>query len=108
MKLITPSSLAREAASRWAEQYSSGRWGQDKIDIGDKLRSLFDSATPEKVNEIIGNKSWTSTMCNECGSVDVPVVEIGEPLDYESATAHACLKCLNDAVAALAKQNDIG
>ncbi len=32
--------------------------------------------------------------CDECGVVNGPVVEIGEPSDHDSYTAYICADCL--------------
>lgn len=61
-------------------------------------RLLFldlETATPEEVNTIIGNNSWTDLRCNECGSSKLPLtVEVGE----SSRTASLCLPCLRKAL----------
>lgn len=96
MKVITPESLAKEVAKHWNFRYSNGSYGQDKVEKGIKLSAL-ESPTPEDINLIIGNSSWTETWCHECGAKNFPVVEIGQTEDCDSYTAHICLSCLNDA-----------
>lgn len=98
MKLITRQTLSNEVAERWAKQYEDGRYGQDKIDILEKLRKLGNSPNPDTVDAIIGNKSWTRTNCHECGQCNIDVVELGENPDYESHTASICKKCLEKAM----------
>ena len=41
--------------------------------------------------------------CHECGEKTWDMVELGEPPDYESATASICLKCLRAAIELIEK-----
>lgn len=95
MKLITRNTLAAEAASKWQSQYGGDRDGKSAA-----IRLLGDKPDPDAVDAIIGNDSWTRVpCCDECGLSAVSVVEIGEELDYESATAQICANCLRSALA---------
>lgn len=101
MKLITRELLALEAAKRFNKVYGEGtRWENDieRRKIIESLLALGEKATPDAVNKIIGNDSWTWTFCHECNTSDVPVVELGQEPDYESATASICLDCLKKSV----------
>lgn len=100
MKVITPESLAKEVAKHWNLRYSNGGYGQDKVEKGIKLSDL-ESPTPDAVNSIIGNSSWTRTECHECGAENIPVIEIGQCMDEDSYTAHVCILCLKSAVSML-------
>ncbi len=99
MILITRQTLADKVAERWAAQYEGGAYGQDKIDILEQLRSLGESPSPDDVDMVIGNKSWTRTECHECGTENIDVVEIGQEPDYESYTANICKPCIKAALA---------
>lgn len=98
MQIITPQTLAAEAAKAWAEQYSEKPYyvGSDKVAIYESLLALGDNPTPEQVNAAIGNKSWTTPpTCSECGDSEADtVVQVGEEPDYESDTAYLCLACV--------------
>lgn len=98
MRVITRLSNAMVAADHWERQYSRGTYGTDKADILYKLRELGENPNPDDVDRIIGNSSWTRTECNECGRVNVDVVEIGQKPDYESYTANICKSCLSKAL----------
>lgn len=105
MKIITPFTLAQEAAKRWSEQYGTNLWARDsgKQEIARQLNALEKLGhpiQPETVEEIIGNRSWTRIYkCDECGTEEPPlVVQLGEEPDYESSTANICLRCLEVAV----------
>lgn len=99
MKLITRQSTANDVATRWAHQYANGKYGQDKVDILNRLYELGDNPNPDDVDKVIGNKSWTKTECNQCGAKNVDVVEVGQEPDYESYTADICKPCLVKALA---------
>lgn len=91
MKLITRQSRAAKAAEAWAAQYRNGR----KKDIHDALLALGESPSPDDVNQVIGNGSWTDLKCDECGCSVERVVMVGEEPDYESSTAQLCPSCLS-------------
>ncbi len=93
MRIITRDGLATHTAQRWVNRY-----GDDKRDIYDKLKSLGARPRADEVDKIIGNGSWTRTVCDECKEVNLDLVEIGEPQDYESNTANICKECLKKAL----------
>jgi hypothetical protein len=97
MKLESRTSKAANAADRWIEQY-----GCDQSGIAKRIRSLGDSPTPEVVNEIIGNPSWTDCHCNECDRYVDCVVQVGDEPTYDSSTAWLCGDCIAKAASLLA------
>ncbi|WP_157900143.1 hypothetical protein [Rhodoferax koreensis] len=101
MKHLNEREQIRNAATKWRWQYAGYPKNSEFSKISQKLEKLdVNSATAEDVKNIIGNDSWCSPMgCNECGKSSWECVELGEPADYESRTAHICRDCL---VAALA------
>lgn len=107
MKLITVSDKCKAIAERWKEQY--GDFKDDdlyikkgvlsKRKIYSQLLALHGQGTPEEINEIIGNDSWTAVRCWECNRSDMPVVvELGQEPDYESITTWICKDCLRKAI----------
>ena len=94
----TPETKAAAASRRWDEQYRgrNGRAGWDEI--GRRLAALSEPTSAD-VDRITGNDSWTRTECGQCGAERVPVVVVGEPEDYESATAALCRDCVVKALA---------
>ena len=85
---------------RWKQQYCNKdvwMYGADKIDIYKKL-SQTNPLTEELVNQIIGNKSWTENICDECGKDSDVLIQLGQELYYESATACICKDCLDKAI----------
>lgn len=104
MKLITRESNAAGAAERWREQYChDGKWRDTKWDSGEDRRRTYEKLlggeqTADRVEKIL-NVSWTSTCCQECQDRGIPVVQLGEDPDYDSATLDVCVPCLGKAIA---------
>ena len=107
MKVVTRQDLANTAAKRWKEQYQSfdGDWRQtfigDSQSIYNKLSKLGEKPSPDIVDIIIGNSSWTDLHCDECDSSCERVVYVGEEPDYESSTAKLCIGCVYKAYSLL-------
>lgn len=105
MKLLTKAEVLSSVASSWKQQYCrpDGTWediskGSSEA-IYKKLISLQQPETKESaIDEIIGNKSWTRLVCNECESEVDAVVQLGEASDYESHTVNVCVACLYKAI----------
>jgi len=107
MKLITKVGKAQRAADHWYKCYSSdgsyweGSGYNDKRtrkEIHSQLLDLGTHPSPDEVEAVIGNKSWTDCTCHECGKSVDELVQIGQELDYESMTAEVCFPCLKKAV----------
>jgi len=98
MKLITRAGLARAAAACWKQQYQNGdgSWKYDsgKEVIYKKLVALGENPSPNDVDSVIGNGSWTDICCYECCVHVDSAMRVGEESDYESATALICKPCL--------------
>ena len=98
--IVTERELIKSVVSRWDKQYGSKRWGDDKLLILERLRQLdLDTASADEINSIIGNSSWTTERCSQCGGYNLPVVVVGEVPDYESSTATLCRQCFDKAAA---------
>lgn len=84
MKIICVDDLVKNIVKRWKDSYCiNGGWAYEssthpKELIYKKLLRLGRNKTKEKVDEIIGNSSWTSLICDECGSYVNAVIELGE------------------------------
>lgn len=105
MKLITRQILADEAPARFAGVYSRpgyARW----TEAVEALLALPKPVSPDEVDRLIGNKSWTAVpKCDECGTENhAVVVEVGEEPDNESRTACLCIGCVQKALALLGGQ----
>lgn len=99
MERISRKTQALSTAERWKAQYDHTSTmpmhnGRSRKEIYEALAALEDP-TPEQVNEIIGNSTWTSIICEWCDQkVEEAVFHVG---DYEDATI--CFPCLKAAVA---------
>lgn len=100
MKLITQRDLIRDVANRWEKQYPE-KGDLPRLAILRRLRALdVETASAQQVADIIGNDSWTSQSCSECGEDHADaVVQVGQELNYESRTAWLCLPCVRKAAA---------
>ena len=101
MRVITDRGLIRKVAVRWREQYGNYEGhGPDKAEVGRRLASLDpETATRAEVDGIIGNDTWTSVDCEECGAMDVRAgVEFG---GIDERTVIVCAACLRTAVKAM-------
>lgn len=100
MKHIKERNMVRDVAARWRSIYGSGQYGNDKLEILQRLEALDpETATAEQVAAIIGNNTWAGPeACSECGIESWGVVQLGEEPDYESQTTLICRACLLEAV----------
>lgn len=105
MKLLNERNQVRTVLERWERQYgtSDRPRAAHKPEVRAKLAELdLETATAADVAAAIGNDSWVKPQrCDECGAVTWNAVEIGEPADYESATATICGDCIRQAAALL-------
>lgn len=102
MKLITIRSQIQGVPERWWRQYivAGKKPDANKRAIYAKLLSLdTDTCTTKDVADIIGNDTWaTPQKCGECNVYHNTIIQIGEPADYESATAYLCRDCIKRAL----------
>lgn len=97
MKILDRKKLASTACERWARVYDSGRYGEDKLLILENLKKLGKNPTPDDVDNIIGNKTWTNLLCSECGEYKEKIIIVGQEPNYESSTAYLCNDCVRKA-----------
>lgn len=109
MRIVTQRDLIRGVAAKWRGQYQyaienpekDARWhtGETKASIWAALKALdLETATADDVRRIIGNDSWTSLRCDECGTETEQVLMFGTS-GYESSTHSLCAKCVHAAFA---------
>ncbi len=99
IRVTTVSSLVRTIiAERWKQSYynrakKTWNFGADKAGIYTELCALGADPDPEKVEAIIGNRSWTTICCSSCSLyATTGAVEVG--YDSDSATVILCGNCL--------------
>ena len=100
MKIISVEEKIRIVVERWKEQYfvnGKWKWDDDKRIIYERL--IREKPTTEKaIENIIGNSTWTSNVCDECGKHKAALIQLGEEPSYESVTAEICHECLSKAL----------
>lgn len=106
MRIITRQSLANQAAERWKSQYLYGEtdWGvcQGNSEvIYNNLIKLGATPTPEDVNEVIGNISWTRVpSCEECDgqctNEEDWVIVVGGGFNCDSSPTYICGNCFDE------------
>jgi len=87
MEILTRAEHIKNVPKAWKLQYPSGKDG-----VYEKLMAAK-PLTKEKVDEIIGNESWTRLSCTECEK-DVDIIAIFS--DSETAF-YLCKKCITKA-----------
>lgn len=98
MDLITRHNLAAQAANRWWLAYLSPVWHRPVSNIGavgvhEKLLALGHNPTPEQVDAVMPNKSWTRLTCSACGEECERVVDIDVTAgEYSTQICEACVK----------------
>lgn len=104
MKITTRRQLIQGIAARWLSRYAPFSKWHGKEEIYKKLVLLDgDTATCEDVNSAIGNSSWTDLRCDECHKEVDAVIQVGEELDYDSATCSLCRDCVEAALGEISK-----
>lgn len=89
-----------DVAERWKKQYlntRTGKWGitqnGDSELVYDKLVGITD---PVKIQEIIGNNTWTRFFCNNCREYRIRGI-IFEEADIEGGEVNICSGCIEEA-----------
>lgn len=92
--LLTKQHLVNVVDGRWKKQYyRDGSWsyyGENKLNIYEKLVSLGEIKNPEDVDKIIGNSSWTRLICHNCNK-DVDAVFV---FGIGHNSLHICEDCV--------------
>ena len=110
MKLITRQMKVAEELADW------DRWNAAYLKEPDRYAAWVSGGQKEKYKQLValGNNPApddvdrilrlprTRLSCHECDEECEAVMEMGEPNDYESATACLCLSCVQKAAALLA------
>lgn len=98
--LLTSDSEAKSAPERWAAQYGrepkDSRWG---IVTTTLLALPVEERTPDRIASIIGNRSWSTINCDQCGNEVSLAVVVGQMPDYDVPSATLCEDCLRAALA---------
>ena len=96
MELVTRATLAASAADDWERQYA-GDTPAHFADVLEKLRALGPSPTPEAVDGVIGNVSWTRLECEVCQKPQDRTVRLED--SHKEDKVNICPACLRAALA---------
>lgn len=94
MKLITRQQLANEAAERWKSQYyRDGKWlSLDNAEgTYSKLVALGPTPSPNAVDSVVGNDTWTHELCDSCAEKAGEFIAIDQ--SFEDDTLAICRNC---------------
>lgn len=91
MKLITQRDLIKGVYERWLHQYPEPQ-PEDKKQIATILSKLdLSVASAKEIDEIIGNNTWTTELCQECDNRKENYLVLGEDMEFV-----LCLDCARD------------
>lgn len=97
--IITKAQVVADVPDTWARQYDTRvfRVSEEQKEITSKLRGLPKGFTAGQVEEIIGNKSWTRILCEECEE------EVEALAEFRSGErfVHVCEVCIRKAAIAI-------
>lgn len=99
ISIIKKRDVIKAIPKRWRKHYPDNFYGNDKLEIWQKLALLnTETCDPSVIDDIIGNESWTSLKCDECDREQDILVRIGEEPDYEARWQDLCADCLRAAL----------
>ena len=96
---ITRAEVVASVPRAWERQYSDlkgPQWSSHQA-IMQQLLALPEGFTAEEVNRIIGNESWTSLRCEECGNEVEAVFCFGDTEYASSPSVNVCEVCIRKA-----------
>ena len=106
MLKVTQRDLIQTVAKRWRDQY----WDSRDLDKSRKALALTrldkDTASADDVAQIVGNKSWTQLLCDECGTEVESVVCIGGKPEVGRKSRYICKPCLKKALKIMEEGGD--
>lgn len=104
MEILTKAQVVKDVPARWTKQYETydNRRDPSKAKITAALNALAPcDLTEERVNAIIGNKTWTTFYCDECGEKKDALMMMVDDTEWGGHKVGICLACLSAARSAL-------
>ncbi len=94
MRIITKRERIKGVLESWKKQYPLGK-GRDEI-TNELSKLNLNKVSAKKINDIIGNNSWTRLRCDECEKDKEIIIMFLEKWeeDYESNSCSLCFDCL--------------
>lgn len=101
--VIERRSIIEGVYDAWDKQYRA--YGcEKKTAIGERLKDLdLKTCSAKDVDDVIGNRSWTTNACDLCGEENEGLLRIGDEADYEARFVDICGTCLDVAKSKLEK-----
>jgi len=101
MKIITERDIIKNVKKEWRRQYPANSYTtKQQKQVYEKLKRLdLNKATAKQIDKIIGNTSWTTITCDECGYNTKLAVEF----TFFESSCVLCLDCLSNVWTELAK-----
>ncbi len=100
MRIITKRKRIKGVFDRWRKQYPTKKdCTEEQVKITKELSKLnLNRVGEKKIIEIIGNKTWTDLICDECQEDQDKVVRFIERYEdkYECNSCDLCLSCLKE------------
>jgi hypothetical protein len=97
LSVITEDQLVKGVAESWRRQYyNNGKWSDGRAKAIYQQLLAKKPTTDEEVAAIIGNHSWSSTLCSCCHEYATQVLVCRDD-DYESNST-LCIPCLTKAL----------
>lgn len=111
MRIITKRQKIKGVLDAWKKQYSKYPSNEmiKQHAITKELEELnFNNVSAKKINEIIGNNSWTELRCEECMEDKNKVVRFLERYEdeYEVNSCDLCLDCLKSGIKLFASRGN--
>lgn len=103
MILVTKKDILLKLPEKFKSRYNfkfkffDGRMSDNII----KQLELETDLTEKRAIEIIGNNSWTSNNCYQCGEDVYSTIQLSDNPDHDNITFKVCLDCLKKAVVLL-------
>ncbi len=110
MRIVTERALIKSVLERWEAQYFENnsqvypKWaqmgfkfnnGKNALQIRDELRLLdLNTSTTEQIVGVIGNSTWVTRLCNECGVYANRGVVVGEGESTDMDSTFLCMDCM--------------
>ncbi len=94
MIVISKKQIIENVPKKWERQYKGWPYDSSKFEIHKELLRNK-PLTEEKIINIIGNKSWTNNICDECERDSNITILLGKGEDQE---VYICKECLDKAV----------
>ena len=112
MRIYTLQDKINDVADAWKAQFYgyefSGQWfpladGRPTETIWELLKS---AKTAEQIEAIVGNKTWTTMKCEECGVEIKEAIRLGEGSAYGSNAILICMNCFEKAEGVIREWED--